>query len=469
MSPRSISFWHDSLPDGDLDQLRPSLPGDIEADVAIVGGGFTGLWTAYYLATQDPGVRVVVLEKDFCGFGASGRNGGWASGLLPVGWEQIASESSRDEALRFQRAANDAVDVVGEVASEEGIDGHYAKGGYLRIATSPLQRQRLEAELTHARSWDQTEDDLQWLDRSEVTARVNADGVFGGLYNPHCAAIHPARMVRGLAKAVERHGATIYEGTEVTAIEPGRVVTAIEPGRVVTAHGTVRADIVVRALEGYTASLPQYRRALVPIYSLMIATEPIPDDLWKEIGWSDRETLNDDRRFLIYAQRTADGRIALGGRGAPYHWGSRIDPSYEHPRGVHEALHRSLVQLFPSLQDVPVSHRWGGVLGVPRDWFPSVRLDRATGFATAGGYAGDGVTLTNLAGRTLADLILERDTDLVTLPWVGRRSRDFEPEPLRYIGINAGFRLARWVDRREQDTGRPAGLLDAVMSRLTGH
>lgn len=460
MTRRSTSFWHDSLPEGDLGSLRPGLPGDTDADIAIAGAGFTGLWTAYYLAKCDPTLRIVVLEKDFAGFGASGRNGGWASGLLPASWEQVANESSRDEALRFQREANASVDVVGAIAADEGIDGHYAKGGYLKLATSPLQRERLEAELAHARSWGQSDDDLMWLDRAEATARVNADGVFAGLFNPHCAAIHPARMVRGLAEAAERHGVTIFEETEVTAIEPGRVITE---------RGAVRAEVVVRALEGYTASLPQYRRALVPIYSLMIATEPISDDVWKQIGWSDRETLNDDRRFLIYAQRTADGRIALGGRGAPYHWASSIDPAYEHPRGVHESLHRSLVQLFPALQDIAVTHRWGGVLGVPRDWFPSVRFDRASGFATAGGYAGDGVTLTNLAGRTLADLILGRDTDLTTLPWVGRKSRDFEPEPLRFIGINAGFRLADWVDRREQHTGKQARVLDRAMSLLTGH
>ena len=460
MTQRSISFWHDSLPTGELDELRPALPGDADVDVAVVGAGFTGLWTAYYLAKADPTLRIAVLEKDFAGFGASGRNGGWASGLLPASWEKVARASSRSETLRFQREANASVDVVGAVAAEVGIDGHYVKGGYLKIATSPLQRQRLEAELTHARSWDQTDDDVTWLDRSAASARVNAVGVFGALYNPHCAAIHPARMVRGLAEVVERLGVTIYEGTEVTAIEPGRVVTS---------NGNVRAEVVVRALEGYTASLPQYRRALVPIYSLMIATEPLSDDLWKEIGWNERETLNDDRRFLIYAQRTADGRIALGGRGAPYHWGSRIDPSFEHPRGVHESLHRSLVQLFPALQDVAVSHRWGGVLGVPRDWFPSVRFDRASGFATAGGYAGDGVTLTNLAGRTLADLIVGNPSDLTTLPWVGRASRAFEPEPFRFLGINAGFRLADLVDRREQHTGKQAVILDKAMSLLTGH
>lgn len=457
---RTTSFWHDSLPDGDLDELRPALPGDMEADVAVVGGGFTGLWTAYYLAQRDPSLRIVVLEKDFAGFGASGRNGGWASGMLPISWEKVAAGSSRSAALRFQRAANEAVDELGKVAADESIDGHYAKGGYLRIATSALQWDRLQQEHANARAWDQTDDDLTLLDRRQTTGRIDAEGVFGGLYTPHCAAIHPARMVRGLAEAVERRGVTIYEGTEVTAIEPGVVRTTL---------GSVRAEVVVRALEGYTASLAQYRRALVPIYSLMIATEPLPEHIWDEIGWNARETLNDDRRFLIYAQRTADGRIALGGRGAPYRWGSQIDPAFEHPPGVHNALQRTLISLFPALQDAQITHRWGGVLGVPRDWFPSVRFDRSTGFATAGGYAGDGVTLTNLAGRTLADLITGTDSDLTTLPWVGHESRLFEPEPLRFVGINAGFRLASWVDDREDRSGRPAKVLDRTLSLLTGH
>lgn len=457
---RSISFWHDTLPEGDLSTLRPPLPGDTTADVAVVGAGFTGLWTAYYLARRDPSLRIVVLEKTFAGFGASGRNGGWASGLLPMSWEQVAAESSRAGALALQRAANATVDEVGRVAEAEGIDGHFAKGGYLRLATSPLQWERLQRDLEHARSWDQSEEDLRLLDRREAREQISADGVFGGLYTPHCAAIHPARMVRGLAEAVERLGVTIHEGTAVTSIEPGVARTE---------HGDVRAEVVVRALEGYTASLPEYRRRLVPIYSLMIATEPLPDGLWGEIGWRDRQTLNDDRRFLIYAQRTADGRIALGGRGAPYHWGSRIDPSYEHPRGVHDALRRSLVELFPALTDVAVTHRWGGVLGVPRDWFASVHYDRVTGLATAGGYAGDGVALTNLGGRTLADLITGTDSDLTALPWVGHRSRDFEPEPLRFVGINSGFRLADWVDRREAHTGRHATVLDKALSLLAGH
>lgn len=459
-SYRSLSYWHDSLPDADLGSPRPALPGSADFDVAIAGGGFTGLWTAYYLKQADPTLRVAVLEKEFAGFGASGRNGGWASGLLPMSLPQVAAQSSRESALALQRAANSAVDEVGRVAETEGIDAHFAKGGYLRVATSPLQLARLRDELAEARSWGFGEEDLALLDRRQARDRIGADGVFGGLYTPHCAAIHPARLARGLAEVVERLGVQVFEQTEVAAIEPGCVRTS---------HGTVRAPVVVRALEGYTATLTQYRRKLLPMYSLMLATEPLPTAFWDEVGWRGRETFNDDRRFLIYAQRTADDRIAMGGRGAPYHLGSQVDPAYEQPPGVHRHLQHELVRLFPALADAAITHRWGGVLGVPRDWFASVNYDPRSGLASAGGYSGDGVTLTNLAGRTLADLICGSDTERTALPWVGHQSPSFEPEPLRFLGVNLGMRLARAIDEREERTGRPARVLDRAMQVLTGH
>ena len=321
---RSLSLWHDTLPEGDLETSRAPLAGSADYDVAIVGGGFTGLWTAYYLARIDPTLRIVVLEKEFAGFGASGRNGGWASGLLPMSLAKIARESSRAQAIALQTAANDTVDEVGKVAAAERIDAHYEKGGYLRVATSPTQLERLRADVADARAWGQTDDDLVLLDRDETKQRINAESVFGGVFTPHCAAIHPARLVRGLAVAAERLGVTICEQTAVTSIEPGCAYTD---------RGDVRAEVVVRALEGYTASLPQYRRDLLPVYSLMIATEPLPDHIWSELGWRDRETFNDDRRFLIYAQRTADGRIAFGGRGAPITWDRGSTP-HSNTRGA---------------------------------------------------------------------------------------------------------------------------------------
>jgi glycine/D-amino acid oxidase-like deaminating enzyme len=283
--------------------------------------------------------------------------------------------------------------------------------------------------------------------------------VLGATYTPHCAALQPAKLVRGLAEVVESRGGQLFERTAADAVEPHAVRT---PG------GTVRAEFVVRATEGYTAQLPGGRRLLAPVYSLIIATEPLPDSVWAEIGLRDRETFADHRHLIIYGQRSADGRMVFGGRGAPYHYASRIDPSYDHVPPVFDALHQALLELFPVLKAARITHRWGGPLGIARDWHASVGVDRSTGLAWAGGYVGDGVSTTNLAGRTLADLITGRDSDLTRLPWVGHRSRSWEPEPLRWLGANAGLRAMTWADAAEQRHGRRsrmASLVTAMMGR----
>jgi glycine/D-amino acid oxidase-like deaminating enzyme len=245
-------------------------------------------------------------------------------------------------------------------------------------------------------------------------------------------------------------------------------VTAIEPHLAVTPHGRVRAEVVVRATEGFTARLPGLRRAIAPVYSLMVATEPLPGDVWDRIGLAERETFSDFRHLIVYGQRTADGRLAFGGRGAPYHFGSRIRPAQDRDPDVFAALHRTLVDLLPAVEDAAFTHAWGGPLGIARDWCASVGLDRATGLAWAGGYVGDGVSTTNLAGRTLADLVLQRDSDLVHLPWVGHRSRLWEPEPLRWLGANVLLKVMTGADPEEERTGRPSRRA-AVMERLLGH
>jgi glycine/D-amino acid oxidase-like deaminating enzyme len=296
------------------------------------------------------------------------------------------------------------------------------------------------------------------LSAAEASAMVAATSVLGGTYTPHCATVDPVGLVRGLAEVVERRGIAIYEQTEVRAIRPGAAVTA---------RGTVKAPTVVRATEGYTRTIEGEERTLVPVYSLMIATEPLPDDFWASAGLSRRETFADHRHLIIYGQRTADGRMAFGGRGAPYHFASAIRPEFERDTAVHDSLRSTLVELFPALADVAITHRWGGPLGIARDWFPSVGIDEATGLAWAGGYVGDGVSTTNLAGRTLRDLILRRSTELTVLPWVGHRSKKWEPEPLRYLGINAGLRLAGSADRAEERTGR-ATWHSRALARMIG-
>jgi glycine/D-amino acid oxidase-like deaminating enzyme len=420
------SFWLDSA--GPV-PARPALPGDVSVDVAIVGGGFTGLWTAYYLSTLDPRLRIAVLEAQYCGFGASGRNGGWCSGLFPVSPARLARRFGDGPAEALYKALAGTVDEVGRVAAAEGIDCHFAKGGTITLARTPAQLRRARAESSAA--------PVTFLDAAEAGAICGATGVLGGSYRPDCAALQPALLVRGLAAAVERRGVAIYENTRAERISRGTVVTS---------HGTIRAEFVVRALEGYTADLPGYRRALAPVYSLMVATEPLPAAVWDRIGLARRETFSDHRHLIVYGQRTADDRLAFGGRGAPYHFGSRIRPAYDRSPAVFSALRRALTELFGI--DPPIAYEWGGPLGIPRDWMPSVGLDSGLGWA--GGYVGDGVAATNLAGRTLADLIVGKQSELTALPWVGHRSRRWEPEPLRWLGVNTVLQATRLRDAWER-------------------
>ena len=459
---RSLSWWHESTPTDW--SPRPSLPGDRDVDVAIVGGGFTGLWTAYYLAEADPSLRVAVVEAEVAGFGASGRNGGWCSALFPASLDTVAGlkgdPPDRDGALAQHAAMRATVDEVGRAIEAEGIDAHWAKGGTVVLARSRAQLIRARADVAHARRWGLGEDDVRLLAGQEARSLLAATKVRGATYTPDCAAVHPGRLVTGLAAAVERRGVSIYEGTRATSLEKGAVRTK---------HGTLRADVVVRATEGYTRSLRGRRRELAPVYSLIIATEPLSPETWERIGLRRRETWSDQRHVIIYGQRTADDRMVFGGRGAPYHFGSAIKPGFDHDVRVFAALRATLVELFPVLSSVRIEHAWGGALGVPRDWCASVGLDRATGLAWAGGYVGDGVSTTNLAGRTLRDLVLGHDTDLTRLPWVGHRSRKWEPEPLRWLGANAGLRAMGLADTEERVTGRPSLIARAMAPLLGGH
>jgi glycine/D-amino acid oxidase-like deaminating enzyme len=326
------------------------------------------------------------------------------------------------------------------------------------VARSPAQLARAAAEVGEARSWGRGEDELRLLDPAATRKVLAGSSIHGATYTPDCAAIHPLRLARGLADTVVRLGVRLFEHTPVLAIGPGRLVTQ---------SGVVLAGTVVRATEGYTVNLPGEQRRLVPIYSLVIATEPLGPELWERIGLRRRETFTDYRHLIIYGQRTADDRIVFGGRGAPYHFGSRIRPGFDRDERVFDGLRDALVDLLPVLSGTRITHSWGGCLGVPRDWCASVGLDRGTGVAWAGGYVGDGVSTTNLAGRTLRDLVLERDTDLVRLPWVNHHSPTWEPEPLRWLGVNAGLRAMAAADAAERLTGRRSRVAGLV-SRFLG-
>lgn len=426
-------------------------------DVCIVGGGFTGLWTAYYLLKGRPDLSVLVLEAEHVGFGASGRNGGWVSSLYPVTGETLAAEHGEPAARAMLATLRATVAEVGRVVRAERIDCGFVQGGMVALARGAAQAARARAEAATAAHWG---DDTVWLDADEASARLAASEVHGGTYTPHCARVHPRRLVDGLAAAVREHGGTIAEGQRVESVTAGRVII---PG-----GQTVRARQVVRATEAWTATLPGLRRRIAPVYSLMVATEPLSAATWEEIGLAEREVFTDHRHVIVYGQRTVDDRIAFGGRGAPYHWRSTIRPEFDCDDTVFDDLRATLRQLLPQIGDTRFTHAWGGPLGIARDWHPSVGYDESAGVGWAGGYVGDGVAAANLAGRTLADLLTGIRSPLTELPWVGHRSPDWEPEPARWLGINTGLRLAGLADAEERVTGRPA-LLGRALSTLTGH
>jgi glycine/D-amino acid oxidase-like deaminating enzyme len=448
----AVSHWYTQLP-----TPRPGLPGDRDADVCIVGAGYTGLWTAYYLKQADPGLRITLLEARFAGFGASGRNGGWLSGLPPGHRGVLAKTHGRGNVIAWQHMLNEAVDEVIDVAAREGIDADIVKGGNLEVARTPAQAKRLRHELDEDRRWGV--EDAQILTVDEARQRINVDSLVLGGFNPHCARIQPAKLARGLADVVERLGATLYEQTPVTRIQPGRAVTPL---------GTVRAPVIIRATEGFTARMPGLRRRWLPMNSAMIATDPLPQQVWDAIGWQGRETLGDLAHGFFYAQRTADGRIALGGRAVPYRYASGIDRDGAVGQDTIDYLTGVLNTALPQTRGVPIAHGWCGVLAVPRDWTAGVRLDPSTGLGEAGGYVGHGVTATNMAGRTLTDLILKRSTELTALPWVNHASRTWEPEPLRWLGVRGLYTAYKLADRHEARGRTTNSPIAALADRITG-
>ncbi|WP_233201892.1 FAD-binding oxidoreductase [Cryobacterium sp. Y11] len=452
-----VSFWWNQL---GQPPSRAPLPGSTSADIVIVGAGYTGLWTAYYLKKAAPQLRIVVLEARFAGFGASGRNGGWLTNSITGGRDQYVKAHGRPLVERFQSAMNETVDEVIRVAAAEGIDAGIVKGGEFTVAYDDPQQYRLEAAARAEQAWPQT--DVELLSKAQAQNRINVAGTTGGMWHPHCARLNPAQLVAGLASTVVALGVELYENTTVSEIAANRAVTE---------HGTVEAAFVVRATEGFTAGLKGLHRAWLPMNSSLIATEPLDASVWHKIGWSGRETLGDMAHAYMYAQRTIDDRIAIGGRGVPYRFGSKTDADGRTPQATIDALRKILVRFFPATATARIDHAWSGVLGVPRDWAATVGLDPQTGLAWAGGYVGTGVATANLAGRTLTDLILGSSSALTELPWVNHRVRPWEPEPLRWLAVTALYRAYSFADRTEltgrRTTSPVARVADVVSGR--GH
>ncbi len=419
-------------------------PGDLyqKWDVVIVGGGFSGLWTAHHLIEQDPALKIAVLEKAQVGSGASGRNGGWASALYPTDEGELRKKFSADAVHELHQHLRKTIDDIAEFVSRHSIDCAFNKGGSLVIARNQAQFMRLGAHI---------EEGYVRLDARETENRIRMQGALGSIYTPNCAALNPAALVVGLAESLQRRGVNIFENT----------TGEISPEKSVRVSGVkLNSDFVIRAIEAYHEGT----RDQVPIYSLMIASEPLPPEVLQEIGIENRETFAEASHLVTYAQRTADGRLAIGGRGAPYTWGSRRNDASEHHRRDHERLRRMAQDWFPVLKKFEFNHSWGGAVGVTRDWAPYVRTSEKYG--EMGGYAGDGVAFSYLAAGSMADLILGTESRRSHLLFVQWRNPRWEPEPLRWIGINSAIRLSGLADKEEKRTNRPSRIMK-ILSLIT--
>jgi glycine/D-amino acid oxidase-like deaminating enzyme len=454
---RAESFWLDGLEE-DL-APRPALAGDHTADVVIVGAGFTGLWTAWALREAEPSLRVVLCESDIVGAGASGRNGGWCMGELSALPALFEHPRFGPAALRLQRMMFGAVDRILSTIREAGIECSAARGGRLALASVGPQHDDLRRDLERLRRLGFGDEDYAYLDPHACRAHIGGREFLGAIHARHSAVLDPARLVRGLARVLEARGVSIFEQSPVVRVESRGVETG---------QGRVRAGRVVLATEAYGCRLPGWRRRLVPIHSMMIATAPLGEDLWREIGLRARECFADRRRVTTYGQRTADGRIAFGSRGR-YFFGSRSFDRFDPGDREFERVREALLEILPPLRDVPITHRWGGAVAVPRDWQPSLGIDPRTGIAFAGGYVGEGVAASHLFGYGLADLVLDRPGKLAEMPFFGRIFPNWEPEPLRWVGVTAVRKAGEIADRAESGGRGRNRFAAGIFDRLVRH
>ncbi|MNQ06231.1 FAD-binding oxidoreductase [Pseudomonas sp. Irchel s3a18] len=430
---RTISLWMDQLEEPLL--ARPSLERDLDVDVAIIGAGYTGLWTAYYLKRQAPELNVAIIEAQTAGFGASGRNGGWVMGNL-LGEDRLLAGLSPEQRRASYDLLHGIPDEVRIVTEREGIDCDFRKGGVLYCAARyPEQEVSLRGYLDSLYRQGLTPDDYRWLSPEELARHIRVARPYGAIHAPHCATVQPAKLVRGLARTVERMGVQIYENSPVTDWQPGSLKTA---------NATVRSRWIVPAVEGYAATLAPLGRYQLPVQSLLVATEPLSAAIWDEIGLDHGQAFSESSRQVTYGQRSADNRLVFGARGG-YRFAGKLRHDFDLSEGEVQLRRYLFGELFPQLKDVNITHSWGGNLGMSRRFKPHMLCDQRSGIALSGGYGGEGVGASNLGGRTLADLILGRDTERVHQPWVIPQGgldalKAWEPEPLRWLGYNAIIR-----------------------------
>jgi len=412
-------LWHATFGEYRPD---PPLRGQASADVAIIGGGFTGIATAYWLLKAEPSLKVTVLEQEVVGYGASGRNGSFAMTVVGLGLDLLAKIKGRDRAIAAQRYLERAVDLVGELVEEESLDCDYIRPGFLRMATTPayVKKIRREIELAHSLGIE----GIEWLDRDQARARVNSEHYLGAWWEPRMALVNPLKLVREMKRVATGLGATVHEGTPVTSISR-------EDGfRITTPGGTLNADRLVLATNAYSHLFPIAGRRQIPAWTYVVATEPLSEDQLGPVGWDGFEGVEDARNLIHYYRRTPDNRLLMGG--GPVGFGYGRDMERDSNPAAWKHLEEHIADLFPSLAGVRIGHRWGGPFSVTTDLTPALGYLGDSRAVYSLGCIGHGVAMTHLNGQTIRDLILERHTDLTDHFFVNRRVIPWPPEPLRY-------------------------------------
>ena len=440
------SYWLEDA--GEPLTPRAPLKQSAEVDVAILGGGYSGLWTAYYLLCAQPSLKVAIIEKEIVGYGGSGRNGGWCSPRFPVSASLLQKRYGGDAARHLLLAIQGAVDEIRRVCEKEEIDARFRPGGTLLLARSEYQLASIRAG---HKAYEKLglADRYQLLTAEQAAKRIHVTNVHGALYTRDGASIHPGRLVRGLARAVEARGGVIYEQTAVTDYTGGA------NARLSSSGGEIRArKAILLAGEAYLTQMNKLHRSLLPVYSLICLTEPLTPAQWQRIGWQQGENVASARNNVVYLTKTADGRILFGSRGAPYQFGSRISDEQDRDAETVAFIQQSLIEWFPSLQGIRFTHAWGGPVAMPSDWMPSVRYDEGDKLAFIGGYTGQGVSTSNLAGKLLAGLITHQSSGLEKLPLAQRQSPNWIPEPLRWLVVRYMQQALIRIDE-STEAGRP--------------
>lgn len=454
-------LWHDDPSWAALHGASASILPPRDVDVIVVGAGLSGMWTAWWLRQLRPEWSVAVVDTRGAGGGASSRNGGWCSAVLPVSLGAVSASHGASVATELYRESIANVRTIGNFVAQHGINCDWRAGGTLVNATHASQVATLQSDV---RTWLQHgfRDEVRWLEPASVADVINVARTHGACFQDVCASLHPVRLLEGIVHCVRALGVTIH--SPVTAHEIGT-------GAVLTDRGTITTRHVVRATEAFTPAFRQYHRDVLPIYSLMVATEPLPDDVRRSLTWTDGTTFTDGGELVVYAQLTADGRLAFGGRGARTPYASRpLDPT-ELSRRVHERLVTAMHGYFPATADVGITHRWGGAVAAHRTWWPAVYVDERTSSPehtnlAIGGYVGDGVATSHLLAQRAAHLLADRGAPRHVL--LADRPRRWEPEPLRWIGAQLMISLISAIDRREARRHAPSSVLRAVLRRIIG-